>query len=124
MVYYKDKGAERRIEKMEQRIKSKKFEDSYIRELVARQKGELSVSSKYYEGNIAEGNWSQLEKDLDIKRLDIFDGEKEIYGKDIYSERKKDAEYEYVFIPSYYAVKTLILYYLNNKEQAERTYIA
>ena len=55
MVYYKDKGAERRIEKMEQRIKSKKFEDSYIRELVARQKGELSVSSKYYEGNIEEG---------------------------------------------------------------------
>ena len=122
MVYYKDKGAERRIEKMEQRIKSKKFEDSYIRELVARQKGELGVSSKYYEGNIAEGNWSQLEKDLDIKRLDIFDAEKEIYGKVIYSERKKDAEYEYVFIPSYYAVKTLILYYLNNKEQAERVY--
>ena len=122
--YYKDEGAEKEIIKMEKIIKSGKFEESYIRELVARQKGELSVHSKYYDENIAEGNWSLIEEDSDIEKLDKFDAEKEIYGISEYSERKKDAEYEYVFIPSYYAVKTLILYYIymKGKKKAERIY--
>lgn len=122
--YYKDEGAEEEIAKMEKIIKSGKFEETYIRELVARQKGELSVRSRYYDGNIAEGNWSLIEEDSDIEKLDKFDAEKEIYGISEYSERKKDAEYEYVFIPSYYAVKTLILYYIDRKDKkkAERIY--
>jgi len=120
--YYKDEGAEAEITKMEKRMKSGKFEETYIRELVARQKGELSVCSQYYDGNIAEGNWSLIEEDSDIEKLDKFDAEKEIYGISEYSERKKDAEYEYVFIPSYYAVKTLILYYIDRKKKAERVY--
>lgn len=123
MAYYKDEVAEEKIKKMEEIIKSKKFEESYIRGLVARQKGELNFPSKYYEGNIAEGNWSQLENDSDIENVDrVVDAEDIIYGLAEYSERKKDAEYEYVFIPSYYAVKTLILYYIKNKKQAERIY--
>lgn len=118
--YYKDKHAEQKIAVMEEIIKSKKFEKGYIRELVARQKGELSVFSQYYERNIAEGNWSLIEEDLDIKKLDRFDGEKEIFGE--VSERKKDAEYEYVFIPSYYAFKILILYFEKDPTQSKRIY--
>lgn len=119
--FYKDKSAERKIQKMEKIIKSKKFRESTIREIVARQKGELDVKSVYYDGNIAEGNWSLVENDKDIKILDRFDAEKEIFGKE-HSERKKDAEYEYVFIPSYYAVRILILYYMKNPKQAEKVY--
>lgn len=122
MVYYKDEDAEKEIEEMEKRIKSKKIEENYIRKLVASQKGELSVLSRYYEGNIAEGNWSLVEEDSNIENLDKVDWKKIIIGEAEYSERIKDAEYEYVFIPSYYAVKTLILYYIKDKKQAERVY--
>ena len=124
MPFYKrDDVIEAKITTMEETIKSGKFEKSYIRELVANQKGELSVNSRYYKGNIAEGNWSLLEKDLKIKELDeeIVDAEDILLG--LYKHpREKDAEYEYVFIPSYYAVKTLILYYIENQKQAESIY--
>ena len=121
--YKKDDVVEEKITTMEEIIKSEKFEESYIRELVANQKGELSVASRYYKGNIAEGNWSLIEKDLDIKNLDkeIVDAKDVLLG--LYKcPREKDSEYEYVFIPSYYAVKTLILYYIKNQKQAESIY--
>ncbi len=104
---------------METIIKSRKFEDGYIRNIVAMQNERLSIRSKYYKGNIAEGNWSLVE-DSNIEKFNVmFDGAKEIEGV---SKKEKDAEYEYVFIPSYYSVKSLILYYMKNKEQAERIY--
>ena len=116
---YKDEKAEKEISKMKEIIITRKFEDSYIRNLVAMQNGELYVRSQYYKGNIAEGNWSLIE-DSNIDKLNAkFDGDKEIEG---ISKKEKDAEYEYVFIPSYYAVKTMILYYMKNKKQAERIY--
>ena len=120
--------AEEKITVMKEIIKSGKFEKSYIRELVAKQKGELSVASRYYKGNIAEANWSLLEKDSDIENLDkettdakIVNAEDVLLGLDEYP-RKEDAEYKYVFIPSYYAVKTLILYYMEDKKQAKEIY--
>lgn len=122
----KDEFVETKIKDMKEKIKCKKFEDDYIRELVAIQKGELSVLSKYYSGNIAEGNWSLLSEDSLIKDLDenIFEPKKSELPdvKDIKSLREKDAEYTYVFIPSYYAVKTIILYYLENRLDAQRIY--
>lgn len=54
-----------------------------------------------------------------------FINEEFMYGKIDEAEwekLKKGAEYEYVFIPSYYAVKSLIIYYIKNKESAERIY--
>lgn len=122
MKYYKDTYAEEEILKMEKIIKSGKVEENIIRDFVAKQKGKLNISSKYYDGDIAEGNWSLIEEDINIEKLDIFDAEKEIYGMAEHSERKKDAEYEYVFIPSYYAVKMMMLYYMKNSKQAERIY--
>jgi len=117
---YEDENAEKEIAKMEEIIKSKKIEDSYIRNLVAMQNGELSVRSKYYkESNIAEGNWSLIE-DSNIEKLNVkFDGAKEIHG---IAKKEKDAEYEYIFIPSYYSVKIIMLYYMKNPKQAERIY--
>ena len=106
-AYYKNEDAEKKVKEMEKIVKSGKFEESYIRELVAMQKGELGISSKYYEGNIAEGNFSVVEDDKNIERFDKEDYYKLIYDEP--KERIKDAEYEYVFIPSFYAVKTLIL---------------
>ena len=105
-AYYKNEDAEKKVKEMEKIVKSGKFEESYIRELVAMQKGELGISSKYYEGNIAEGNFSVVEDDKNIERFDKEDYYKLIYDEP--KERIKDAEYEYVFIPSFYAVKTLI----------------
>lgn len=120
--------AEKEIITMKKVIKSEKFEESYIRKLVSMQKGGLSILSKYYDGNIAEGNWSLIENDLDIENLDkeIID-DKSVDAIDIMLglaeyPRVKDAEYSYVFIPSYYAVKILILYYLEDKKQAKRIY--
>lgn len=118
MGCYIKECAERKIAKMEGRIKSREFTDRYIRSLISKQNGKLSVDSQYYEGVIAEGNWSQIE-DFNIKILDKFDGEKEMKG---IAKKENDAEYEYVFIPSYYAVKILILYYMKNPNQAERIY--
>lgn len=119
-AYYKNEDAEKKVKEMEKIVKSGKFEESYIRELVAMQKGELGISSKYYEGNIAEGNFSVVEDDKNIERFDKEDYYKLIYDEP--KERIKDAEYEYVFIPSFYAVKTLILYYLKDQDQAQRIY--
>lgn len=120
--YYKDEDVEIEITNMEKILKSKRYDADYVRSLVAKQQGKLSVDSIYYKGNISEGNWSLVKDDTDIKKLDIYDGAKEIYGTAEHSERIKDAEYEYVFIPSFYAVKMLILYYIKNPEQAERIY--
>lgn len=118
MGCYIEEYAESKISEMEDRIKRMEFTDRYIRCLISKQNGKLSVNSKYYEGVIATGNWSQIE-DLNIKKLDMFDGKKEIEG---IAKKEKDAEYEYVFIPSYYVVKILILYYMKNPKQAERIY--
>lgn len=125
MIYCKDEDAEEKIKEMEKIIKRREFKESYIRDLVAMQKGKLDVSSKYYKGNIAEGNWSLIEKDEYIEELNRGYDEEDVYlkvGLIEVSERKKDAEYEYVFIPSYYAVKMMMLYYMRNSKQAERIY--
>lgn len=106
---------------MKEKIEDKDFNEPCIRDLVANQKGELSVASRYYTGNIAEGNWSQIEdasiEDLDKRIIDvagiIFSG---------VELRTNNSEYEYIFMPSFYAVETLILYYLQNSRQAKRIY--
>lgn len=122
----KDETAEKEIIAMEEKIKSKHFEESYIRKLVADQKGELCAESIYYKGNIAEGNWSLVKKDSDIEKLDREEIEDETVDTFISITKKypreKDAEYTYVFKPSYYAVKTLILYYLDNRMGAQKIY--
>ena len=127
--YYKDEYCESIIAEAEEMLKSRKFDEKYIKELIGRQKGELSIKSKYYDGNIAEANWSLLEDDSKIEKLDekMKDPRKVnaldvLHGLDEFPNREKDAEYEYVFIPSYYAVKMLILYYLDNPEKAKRIY--
>ncbi len=107
-------------------FKKDETDDAYIRQLVAKQKGKLYVESRYYKEDIAEGNWSIIDNDYDIKGFDTEEIDAELvescistFGKSI---REKDAEYTYVFIPSYYAVKKLILYYLRNTTQAKRIY--
>ena len=125
MIYCKDKDAEEKIKEMEKTLRRREFKESYIRDLVAMQKGELGVSSQYYKGNIAEGNWSLIVKDEDIEKLNKGYDEEDSYlkvGSIDVSKRKKDAEYEYIFIPSYYAVKMMILYYMKNPKQAEKIF--
>lgn len=142
ILYKKDERLEKIIDEMKEISKSKKFEDKYIRKLISMQKGELSVKSEYYApANIAEGNWSltedryikSLDKDyIDLsKKVDMFDV---IYGLEEFPDkeykkkcateyqRKHDSEYEYIFIPSYYAVKILILYYIKDRENAKKVY--
>lgn len=70
MEYYKDEivKAEKEISRMDEIIKSEMFDENYIRELISKQKGELNVHSDYYDGNIAEGNWSQIE-DSNIEKI-------------------------------------------------------
>lgn len=123
---YKEEEIEEELKKEIKFFKQERDDDEYIRQLVARQKGQLNVESCYYKGYITEANWSIIEEDSDIK---AFDSEKidaklvdtciTELGKSI---REKDAEYTYVFIPSYYAVKKLILYYLRHTIQAKRIY--
>ncbi len=135
MGYYKDEALEKEIAIIKRKFDKKEFDDSYIRKLVAMQKCQLSVKSQYYDENIAEGNWSLVEEDEDIITLDekskpivdLFDVIFEIdteskKDREADYDRENNAEYEYVFIPSYYAVRTLIYYYLNNKEKANRIY--
>ena len=101
MIYCKDKDAEEKIKEMEKTLRRREFKESYIRDLVAMQKGELGVSSQYYKGNIAEGNWSLIVKDEDIEKLNKGYDEEDSYlkvGSIDVSKRKKDAEYEYIFI--------------------------
>ena len=133
--YYKnrDKDADEEIRTMKEIYKSSKFDESYIRKLVADQKGELSVNSIYWkEEKISAGNWSKIE-DEKIKTLDeevvsdkYVDAKDVLLGLDDYPKeegyRKNNAEYEYVFIPSLYAVMSLIKYYLKNKEEALKVY--
>lgn len=117
---------------MELTLEGKKVEDYDIRNIIGKQKSQLNVSSKYYSGNIAEGNWSLIQDDKDIENLDSEKGKIEVnawdvlFGEDTYDKDKKlrenSAEYEYVFKPSFYAVITMIYYYLNYKEDAERIY--
>ena len=118
---------EKRLERMIRReYKSERFEDDAVRALIGKQKSELSVSSKYYDGNIAEGNWSLLEDDSYLKYLDseIVDKSLVAKAKKEYGvpSRDKDSEYTYIVIPSYYAVKRLILYYLRYRAEAKRIY--
>ena len=135
--FYKnrDKDADKEIKEMKETYKSGKFDELFIRNLVAGQKGELSVHSIYWvKEKISEGNWSKIE-DSKIETLDkervcaksIYDKPVDaldvLCGLDDYSKekdevhlREKNAEYEYVFIPSFYAVVSLIKYYLNKKE--------
>lgn len=142
ILYKKDEKLEKVIEEMKEISKSEKFEDKYIRKLISMQKGELGVQSEYYAPeNIAEGNWS-LPEDKNIKCLDEdhIDFSKKVDCLDVilglekfpdkeYKEkcakvyqRKHDSEYEYIFIPSYYAVKILISYYIKDREDANRVY--
>lgn len=126
--YYKHKPTEKEIANMEEIIRSRKIDEDYVKELISRQKGELNVSSKYYKGNIREGNWSLIENDLNIIEFDkpkVIDAIDVIYGLNDFSDkpdREKDAEYEYVFIPSYYAVKIMSIFYLEHKEEADKIY--
>lgn len=123
----KDTYKEEELEKeILETYKCEKYEDNFIRDLVGKQKGKLNAFSKYYKGNIEEGNWSVLKADSDIDYFDSEEIETELVdtcvsklGKSI---REKDSEYTYVFIPSYYAVKTLILYYLRYTMDAKRIY--
>lgn len=141
--FYKnrDKDADEEIKKMKETYKSGKFDELSIRKLVAEQKGELSVNSIYWKKEkISAGNWSKIE-DSKIKTLDEEvvrtksmyhkpdDGLDVLLGLDHYSKdkdkvylREKNAEYEYVFIPSFYAVMSLIKYYLKNKKEALKIY--
>ena len=117
MFFYKKvEKLEKEIKEMKENYESETFENCYIRKLVGRQKGELEVASKYYKGNIAEGNWSLLENDSDIEELDKEKRDKEkvvdsldvALGLDKYEKecdeytREKDAEYQYVFIPFFF----------------------
>lgn len=116
---YEDDAAEEEITRMIKNMITETPEDDYIRNLIAKQNGKLKTNSQYYKGNIAEGNWSLIDE-ADIKILNIrFDADKEIRGK---LKKEKDAEYEYIFISSYYAVKTIMLYYMKNNKQAKRIY--
>ncbi len=141
--FYKnrDKDADEEIKKMKETYKNGKFDEFFIRKLVAEQKGELSVNSIYWKKEkISAGNWSKIE-DSKIKTLDkevvctestyneSVDALDVILGLDHYLEvkdevhlRQKNAEYEYVFIPSFYAVMSLIKYYLKNKNEALKVY--
>lgn len=123
---YAEEEKEEELEKEVKIFKNEKFDDDYMRQLVAKQKGKLNVESSYYKDDIAEGNWSIIEKDSDIKDFDSEEIDAELVDTCISklekSIREKDAEYTYVFILSYYAVKKLILYYLRNTTQAKRIY--
>ena len=133
--YYKnsDKYADEEIRIMKEKCKSREFDESYIRKIVADQKGELSVNSIYWkEEKISAGNWSKIE-DEKIKNLDeevvsskYVDAKDVLLGLEDYPKegeyRKNNAEYVYVFIPSFYAVMSLIKYYLKNKEEALKIY--
>lgn len=141
--FYKnrDEDADKEIKEMQEIYKSGKFDELYIRKLVAEQKGKLSVNSVYWKKEkISEGNWSKIE-DSKIETLDkevvhaksIYrkpvDAVDVMLGLDSFSKekgkvylREKNAEYEYVFIPSYYAVVSLIKYYLKNKNEALKVY--
>ena len=110
-------------------LNDKKVKESDILNLIGRQKNKLSVDSEYYSGNIAEGNWSLLKNDIEIKELDIDKRKVKSDALDILlgldkdkKIRENDAEYEYVFKPSFYAVISLIFYYLNNKKEAEKIF--
>lgn len=123
---YDEEHKETELKKEIDFFKNGKIEDNYIRQIISKQKGQLDVKSRYFKKEfIAEANWSILDNDEDIKSFDTEEiGEELIatcieHGKSI---RKKDAEYTYIFIPSYYAVKKLILYYLRNSIQAKRIY--
>ena len=67
---YKEEKMEEELKKEIKFFKQEKEDDEYIRQLVARQKGQLKVESDYYKGNIAEANWSIIEEDSDIKEFD------------------------------------------------------
>ena len=54
---------------MELTLEGKKVEDQDIRNIIGKQKSQLNVASKYYSGNIAEGNWSLIKNDRDIEYL-------------------------------------------------------
>lgn len=122
--------AKAKIKKMKKNYESEKFERKYIQELIGSQKCELDVESRYFKGkNIAEANWSVIEKDEDIENLDREEIEDKLVDicisklkKDKSDIREKNSEYTYVFMPSYYAVKTLILYYLENRMEAKKIY--
>lgn len=113
-------------------LNEKKYDENNILQLIGKQKDELSLNSSYYAGNISEGNWSLLKKDEDIKTLDekrkdeIVDALDIMLGLDTYEKdsklRNHDAEYEYVFKPSFYAVFSLIFYYINHKRKAGKVY--
>lgn len=122
----KDDEKEEKLKEEIRFFEDEKIDDQYIRQIVAKQKGKLNTKSGYYKDDIAEGNWSVIEKDSDIKDFDSEEIDDKLVdtcitklGKSI---REKDAEYTYVFIPSYYAVKKLILYYLRNAIQAKKIY--
>ena len=116
---YEEEYAETEIKNLEEKLKYKKIESTYIRELISKQNGKLSVKSEYYKGMIAEGNWSLVE-DSKIEKLNAeFDGAFAIEG---IPKKEKDAEYEYIFIPSYYIFKILMKYYMRNKEESKRIY--
>mgnify|MGYP000095843326 CR=1 FL=1 len=113
-------------------LKNKKIKESELLNLIGKQRNELNVDSEYYSGNIAEGNWCLLKNDIDIKILDKDKRKAKIDALDILlglekdekdiKMRENDAEYEYVFKPSFYAVISLIYYYLNNKKEAEKIF--
>lgn len=113
-------------------LNDKKIKERDLLNLIGKQKNGLNVDSEYYDGNIAEGNWSLLKNDIDIKELDKDKREAKIdlldicLGLDKEEKDKKirenDAEYEYVFKPSFYAVISLIFYYLNNRKEAEKIF--
>lgn len=128
MPYIKSYKEEENQEKFNKEIKffeSEKLDDIKIRQIVGKQKGQLDVKSNYYTGNIAEANWSVIEDDSDIKWFDTEIIEKRLVkscieaGKSI---RENNSEYTYVFIPSYYAVKSLILYYIRYTRNAKKIY--
>lgn len=134
MFYLKsNEDADKENEKMKRIMRAilndKKVKESDILNLIGRQKNKLSVDSEYYSGNIAEGNWSLLKNDIEIKELDIDKRKVKSDALDILlgldkdkKIRENDAEYEYVFKPSFYAVISLIFYYLNNKKEAEKIF--
>ena len=122
---YKEEENYKRLIKEIDFFKSDEIDDVKIRQIVGKQKGQLNVDSNYYSGNIAEANWSVIEEDSDIKWFDTEIIEKSLVkscveaGKSI---RENNSEYTYVFIPSYYAVKSLILYYIRYTRNADRIY--
>lgn len=137
MFYPKrDEVADKENKKMKKIMRAilndKKIKERDLLNLIGKQKNKLSVDSEYYSGNIAEGNWSLLKNDIDIKELDKdkrevrIDSLDTLLGLDKDKKDKKlrenNAEYEYVFKPSFYAVISLIFYYLNNKKEAEKIF--